>query len=155
MLDEKGLISLFYCDDLAIVGSKSNLITAKKIIDEFYAMTKFEILNKKSAVVKLSRKNKKLDDERFWDPLPHQEEYKYLGTVITRSNNLNSQLRKTLRKVFMILNRLKILSKDISLNKKCLLLKSLVMPDADMLGPIALLFGGKQKKVGVGKECGN
>ena len=39
------------------------------------------------------------------------------------------------------------LTKDISLHKKRLLLKSLVMPHADMLGPIALLFGGKDKKV--------
>ena len=74
---------------------------------------------------------------------------------MTRSNNLNSQLKRTRRKIFMILNRLKILSKDISLHKKRLLLKSLVMPHADMLGPIDLLLGGKEKKVGIGKECEN
>ena len=87
MLDEAGIISLLYCDDLAIVGTKSHLLTAKKIIDKFYAMTKFEISNSKSAVVKLSRKNKKLDYAKFFDPLPYQDEYKYLGTIITRSNN--------------------------------------------------------------------
>ena len=71
MLDEKGLISLLYCDDLAIIGSKNDLLKAKKIIEDFCSLTKFEISHKKSAVVKLSRKNKKLDNKKFWEPLPY------------------------------------------------------------------------------------
>ena len=45
-----------------------------------------------------------------------------------------------------MLNRIRFLTGEMSLYKKRLLLKSLVIPHVDQLGPIALIFGDKECK---------
>ena len=124
MLEKEKITCLLYCDDLAIVGDTHQLMRAKKIIDNFCSITKFEISDPKSAVVKLARKNVKQDNPRLWKPLPYLDEYKYLGTVVNRFNNLDAQLRMTRRKVFTVLNRIRFLTNEMPLFKKRLLLKN-------------------------------
>ena len=138
MLEKEGITCLLYCYDLAIIGDTQHLLRAKKIIDNFCSMTKFEVSDPKSAVVKLARKNVKQDNPRLWRPLPYLDDYKYLGMIVNRFNNLDAQLRVTRRKVFTVLNRIRFLTGDFSLFKKRLLLKSLVIPHVEQIGPIAM-----------------
>ena len=140
MLDKEGLISLLYCDDQAIIGTPSQLLRAQKILEEFCNISKFKISNPKSGVVKLARLNVKQDNHKLWEPIPWQESYKYLGTLVTRANNLDAQLRVTRRKIFTVLSRVKQVSNEMSLHKRRLLFKSLVLPHIDAQGPIAMIM---------------
>ena len=123
-LDWKKIISLLYCDDLVLVGQTYHLLNGWKILREFCQDTHFEISAPKSAVLKLSRLSKKHDNPRLFRPLPYSQEYRFLGIMITRNNNLDLQLRVTRRKIFTIMAKLKVVTGDMPLYKRRLLLKS-------------------------------
>ena len=95
MLDKEGIICLLYCDDLVVVGTRSDILLAQKILNEFSFLSKFEVSGPKSGIVKLARLSKKKDGHPLWKeyfewkPLPWLESYKYLGTLVTRADNLD------------------------------------------------------------------
>ena len=123
-MDINKIISLLYCDDLVLVGQTSHLLSGWKILNEFCRETHFEISAPKSAVLKLGRLSSKYDNPRLFRPLPYSQEYRFLGIMITRNNNLDVQLRVARRKIFSILAKLKLVTGDMPLYKRRLLLKS-------------------------------
>ena len=123
-MDINKIISLLYCDDLVLVGQPSHLLSGWKILNGFCRDTHFEISAPKSAVLKLGRLSKKYDNPSLFRPLPYSLEYRFLGIMVTRNSNLDAQLRVTRRKIFTILAKLKLVTGDMPLYKRRLLLKS-------------------------------
>ena len=117
-MDLKKIISLLYCDDLVLVGRICHLLDGWKVLKEFCMDTHFEISAPKSAVLKLGRLSKKFDNPSLFKPLPYSLEYRFLGIMINRNNNLDLQLRVTRRKIFTILAKLKLVIGDMPLYKR-------------------------------------
>ena len=98
---------------------------------------------KKSGLIILD--NKKFKKTESIKNIPILSDYKYLGYEINRKNNLTTFLKRIRKKVFTIIPKIKFVTDKLSLHKKRLILKTLIISNFDYIGPVIML--AKQKEV--------
>ena len=98
---------------------------------------------KKSGLIILD--NKKFKNINSIKNIPIITDYKYLGYEINRNSNLNTFLKRIWKKIFTIIPKIKFVTDKLSLHKKWLILKTLIISNFDYIGPVIML--AKQKEV--------
>lgn len=132
---------LAYADDIAIACEDlDSLMKAHEIMEEWCEVNDMKINKIKSGILDLDRKGV-LEDLKG---IKKVKQYKYLGFDVSKADTIDSYLKRIRRKTMTILMKIKQFTDKLSLHQRRMMLKILIIPHLDYIGPIAIEYGNRE-----------
>lgn len=127
-----------YADDLAIVvQNKTQISKAIATLESWSAQNNMQVNKLKSGILALNKRRALLSTSEKHG-YPQVDTYKYLG-IETRGNDCTKNyFQRIRRKVFCILAKIKHVSDQMTWKKRISLVRTLVVPLVDQVGPLAM-----------------
>ena len=146
LLEELGIknFKVFaYADDLVIfIQNTCEIDEAIKTCFTWAENHNMKFNEKKSGLIILN--NKKFKNLSNIKNIPLVNDYRYLGYEINRKCNLVTFMKWIRKKVFTIIPKIKFATDKLSLHKKRLILKTLIISNFDYIGPLIMLANQKE-----------